>query len=79
MWIVDVQTGGEFSAGKPRLLFQRTGLGGSGSTRCWDISPDDQRFLMVKREERPLKPVTEIVIVQNWFEELKRLVPSGKK
>ena len=24
-------------------------------------------------------PVTEMILVQNWFEELKRLVPSGKK
>jgi len=80
MWAVDVQTGAEFSAGKPRLLFQRTGFGVAGfSSRCWDISPDDQRFLMVKREERPLKPVTEMILIQNWFEELKRLVPTVKK
>jgi hypothetical protein len=24
-------------------------------------------------------PVTELTLVQNWLEELKRLVPSGKK
>jgi hypothetical protein len=31
---------------------------------------------MVKREEPKLQPVTEMIIVQNWFEELKRLAPA---
>jgi hypothetical protein len=34
---------------------------------------------MVKLDERKPEPVTEITLVQNWFEELKRLVPTGKK
>jgi hypothetical protein len=34
---------------------------------------------MVKLEDRKPAPVTEMVFVQNWFEELKRLVPTGKK
>jgi len=34
---------------------------------------------MVKIGERKARPVTELVLVQNWFEELKRLLPSGKK
>jgi hypothetical protein len=25
------------------------------------------------------QPVTEMILVQNWFEELKRLVPTGKR
>jgi hypothetical protein len=78
MWVVDVQTGTDFSAGKPSLLFESTRFGGATYQRCWDISLDDQRFLMVKREERPVKPVTEMILIQNWFEELKRLVPTGK-
>jgi hypothetical protein len=34
---------------------------------------------MVKVEERKPVPVTEMILVLNWFEELKRLVPAGKK
>jgi hypothetical protein len=34
---------------------------------------------MVKEEQRKPSPATEMVLVQNWFEELKRLVPIGKK
>ena len=35
-------------------------------------------FLMVKREKGKPQPVTELILVQNWFEELKRLCPTGK-
>jgi hypothetical protein len=34
---------------------------------------------MVKLDDRKPTPVTEMILVQNWFEELKRLAPSGKK
>jgi hypothetical protein len=33
---------------------------------------------MVKYEEREPRPVTEMILIQNWFEELKRLVPTRK-
>ena len=64
-------------AGKPRLLFEQPGYSTWGTLRCWDISRDGQRFLMVKLDERKSQPVTELILVQNWFEELKRLVPTG--
>jgi RNA polymerase sigma factor (TIGR02999 family) len=75
VWVVDLQTVAGFSAGKPRLLFERAGYGTSDPTRDWDISLDGQKFLMVRFEERKPQPVTEMVLVQNWLEELKRLVP----
>jgi hypothetical protein len=34
---------------------------------------------MVKLKQRKPTPVTEMILVENWFEELKRLSPSGKK
>jgi Tol biopolymer transport system component len=79
VWVVDVQIGSDFSTSKPRLLFEQPGYARSSLVRTWDISPDGQRFLMVKQGEREPKPVTEMILVQNWFEELKRLVPTGKK
>jgi len=77
-WAVDVQAGSGFSPSKPRLLFEQPGYQGNWPIRGWDISPDGQRFLMVKMEERKPQPVTEMILVHNWFEELKRLVPAGK-
>jgi serine/threonine-protein kinase len=79
VWVVDAQTGSAFSASKPRLLFEQPGYATNVPIRNWDISPDGQRFLMVKVDERKSQPVTEMILVQNWFEELKRLVPPGKK
>jgi Tol biopolymer transport system component len=79
VWVVDVQTGSGFSASKPRLLFEQPGYARGTPIRTWDISRDGQRFLMAKLGESKRQPVTEIILVQNWFEELKRLVPAGKK
>jgi hypothetical protein len=73
MWAVDVRPGTAFSAGKPRLLFESQKYGVSMTVPCWDISLDDRRFLMVRRDDRPLRPVTELVLVQNWFEEIERI------
>ena len=43
------------------------------SLRTYDVSPDSQRFLMIKQMARPASVA--IVVVQNWTEELKRLLP----
>jgi hypothetical protein len=79
VWVVDVQTDGSLFASKPRPLFKALGFALGWPIRGWDISHDGQRFLMVKSEERRSQPVTEMILVQNWFEELKRLAPTGKK
>jgi len=82
VWVVDVQTGSDLSPSKPRLLFRQPegqlGYGGSDPIRAWDRSPDGKRFLMVQLEERKPQPLTEMVLVQNWFEEVRRLVPPGR-
>jgi hypothetical protein len=75
---VDILRDGGFAAGKPRLLFEKSGYSSGSPIRCYDLSLDGQRFLMVKLEQRKPTPVTEITLVQNWFEDLKRLVPTGK-
>ena len=79
MWVVDVQTDGGFSVSKPRLLLKAPKFDRDDPVRSWDISLDGQRFLMVKLEERSPQPVTEMILVQNLFEALKRLVPAGKR
>jgi Tol biopolymer transport system component len=72
VWVVDVQPGPSLAASKPRLLLERPRY------RFCDVSPDGTRFLMVKLEDRIPQPITEMILVQNWFEELKRLVPTRK-
>ena len=64
--------------GKPRVLFEGSYVSHSNppGMQYYDISPDGQRFLMMKEEQRR-EAQGEIRVIQNWFEELKRLVPTN--
>ena len=46
--------------------------GGVAPGRSYDVSPDGTRFLMLKEAAAT---ATQLVVVLNFFEELKRLVP----
>ena len=48
-----------------------------GTVPNYDVSRDGQHLLMVKSEQT--EAATQINVVLNWFEELKRRVPPGKK
>ncbi len=74
VWAVDVLSGSALSFGKPYRLFKLPGTAAGYPVGCWDISRDG-RFLMVKFEERQPQPLTEMIFVRNWFEELRRLAP----
>jgi hypothetical protein len=41
-----------------------------------DVSFDGQRFFLLQERERPPEVITQMIVVQHWFEELKRLVPT---
>ena len=71
---VDITTEGEFLAGKPRQLFEGSYVrAAAGYVRAnYDVSPDGQRFLMLKSVEQKPAPLTQIHVVLNWSEELKR-------
>jgi Tol biopolymer transport system component len=76
---VPVETAGRtFRYGNPRVLFDGPYVlerMGQGDARSYDLAPDGQRFLMIKE---PAPPTTEIVIIENWIEEVKRLVPARR-
>jgi hypothetical protein len=62
------------------MLFRGTYTPSPAGFPNYDVSPDGQRFLMVKSaEQSSSSSLTQIVVVQNWFEELKRRVPTGTK
>jgi serine/threonine-protein kinase len=83
---VAVQTTPSFRAANPTRLFEAHSrildgrlLGNSG--RTFDVSPDGKRFLMLKDESgaaarQAARP--NIVVVQNWFEELIALLPATR-
>jgi len=71
MMAVDVRTEPTFSAGTPRTLLDAQQLAGYADP--FDVSLDGERFLLVEDERAGLK--RSLVVVLNWTEELKRLVP----
>ena len=76
MMAVPVDTEPTFSAGDPEVLFERQYFY-ARSNRTYDVGPDG-RFLMIKEgatADDAAAPAAQIILVENWFEELKRLVP----
>ena len=73
-----LETEPTFRAGTPEVLFE-TQYYFPGAARTYDLAPDGQRFLIVKEgavtDDADTSAQTQIVLVENWFEELKRLVP----
>jgi Tol biopolymer transport system component len=79
MMIVEITTRPSFTAGKPRLLFEGRYQPSPATTPNYDVSPDGQRFLMLKPIQQEASAPTQINLVLNWFEELKRRVPTEQK
>lgn len=74
---VPVRLAPSFSSGTPiQLLDGPYLLGGPG--RAYDLSPDGERFLMITEggEQGEAGSAPHIVVVLNWFSELRRLVPG---
>jgi hypothetical protein len=79
MMAVDIAMEPGFTAGKPRMLFEGRYELARVPIANYDVSLDGQRFLMVKPSEQAQAAPTQINVVLNWFEELKRRVPAGTK
>jgi serine/threonine-protein kinase len=75
MMAVEIDTKFGFSASKPKVLFEGPYLPTNVSFRYYDVSRDGQRFLMLKPVESQTSDATQINVVLNWFEELKRTIP----
>ncbi len=65
MMAVEISTTPTFATGRPQRLFEAPFLS------SYDVARDG-RFLMIKLEPEPL---IQLILVQNWLEELKRPVP----
>ena len=79
MMAVDISTQSGFAAGKPRTLFEGQYEPTVFTVANYDVSPDGQRFLMLKRSEKEAAVPTQVNIVLNWFDELKRRMPGTEK
>jgi Tol biopolymer transport system component len=77
LWFVDVDPSAPgFARGQARLLLEKAGLGVTNPIGSLDISPDGQRFVGLKSGGAEPQPVTEIELVDHWFQELERLAPT---
>jgi Tol biopolymer transport system component len=68
--------GSSFTPGKPTVVLKGTYLSPQ-TGRMYDVSPDGRRFLLIKesRGESGAPPAPQLIVVQHWLEELKRLAP----
>jgi Tol biopolymer transport system component len=66
---VEIQTEPAFSFRPFRVVLE-------GTFDSLDITPDGKTFLVIKTELG--EPITELVVVENWFEELKRKAPPNR-
>ena len=75
--VVEVEAGQGISLGKPRVFIEGS-FNSSAPIRGYDIMPDGTKFIFaVPAESKTIAPpVRQLQVVLNWFEELKRLVPT---
>ncbi|MGH9255516.1 MAG: hypothetical protein ACRD3C_13225 [Vicinamibacterales bacterium] len=74
---VGVERGASWAATTPATIAKEgyvTALTGFVG-RIYDVSPDGRRFLVLKSASDPTAPPPQLVVVQHFDEELKRLVP----
>ena len=74
---VPVQAEPSFTPGTPEVLFEGEYFVGI-TGRAYDVAQDAERFLMITQDggaEDTSAPPS-LILVQNWFEELRRLVPT---
>jgi Tol biopolymer transport system component len=73
---VSVETRPTLRLGHPQRLFEGHFQASSDVGLSFAVSPDGRRFLMVRQDEDP-REATELVVVQNWFQEIERLAAAG--
>ena len=77
LMVAENDTDPTFSPGVPIRLFEGPyRFGAQIAFHSFDISSDGRRFLMIREGTGETPDRSEIVVVQNWFEELTRLVPT---
>jgi serine/threonine-protein kinase len=71
IWVSNIDVQGEvLQPGKAKRLIDLKGF----SNQSFEVADDGKRFLLLQDSEEA--DPTEVVFVFNWFEELKRLVPT---
>jgi Tol biopolymer transport system component len=79
--VVPITPGATLSPGEPRRLFPLGGaLFGSAIVPYYDLTPNDKRFVMVRLAAVNQAPgAGQLVVVENWVEELRRKMQPERK
>ncbi len=72
LMVVEVLPGATFVTGERRVLFSIQGFRRSLGHPFYDVTPDDQRFVMIRNLGG--QEASELIVVENFFEELKAKV-----
>jgi len=77
-WImaVTITTSPALSAGPPRRLFEDRFDEAGALYANYDVAPDNDGFIMIRSDDEV--SASALVVVLNWFEELRRLVPAAR-
>jgi serine/threonine-protein kinase len=70
-----IEARGGFSAGRPVKIFDWTYPALNSGRQSYDVSRDGERFLIIKAAEDGDVRTPQLVVVENWHQELRRLVP----
>jgi serine/threonine-protein kinase len=70
--LVAVQVSGDptFAAGQQEVLFSMAGYLQGADYQMYDVSPDDQEFVMLRINDE--SAATELILVENWAEEFRQ-------
>ena len=74
---VPVHRDPSLDTGNPEVVLEKSYVATGPPGRTYDVSPNGERFLMIKEAGAGDEaPQAELILVLNWLEELKRLVPT---
>jgi hypothetical protein len=68
----------EFDIKDIATLFSGAPYANTGGARNYDVAPANGRFLMLKLGKQPEGPMDRIVVVVNWSQALKKLLPEER-
>jgi serine/threonine-protein kinase len=81
LMVVPIETAPKFSAGKAQMLLEtRIPTVPMFGVLPYAMAPDGRRFLLIEEEANadPEKNASQIIVVVNWLEELRRMVAPSR-
>jgi len=72
---VEITATGTPPIGRQRVLFSALPYTGESTHRSYDITPDGKRFVMIRKSAVTAPPTEQLIVVENFFDVLRRKVP----